>query len=308
MPKSLVTGGAGFIGSHIVDLLIADGHDVVIVDNLSTGDKSNVSPKAKFYKTDIQDKKMEKIFKKEKPDFVFHMAAQIDVRKSVEDPINDARANILGSLNVIEKSVKYGVKKFIFASTGGAIYGDAEQIPTPEGYYERPLSPYGIDKLSIEKSLFFYKKVKGLDYTILRLSNVYGPRQNCKGEAGVVAILISKILRGEQPTINGDGEQTRDYVYVKDVARAFILALKPKEFDKFNISTSKESSVNQVLEKIAEKIGVSVVRKNSDAKKGEQKRSCLDNSLAIQELGWRPDYDLDKGVGETVAWFKSKVK
>lgn len=308
MPKSLVTGGAGFIGSHVVDLLIANGHEVVIVDNLSAGDKANINQRAKFYKIDIQDKKLAKIFQKERPDFVFHMAAQIDVRKSVNDPISDTKVNVLGSLNVIESAARYGAKKLIFASTGGAIYGDAEQLPTPEGYYERPLSPYGINKLSIEKSLFFYKKVKGLDYTILRLSNVYGPRQNCKGEAGVIAILIHKILRGEQTIVNGDGEQTRDYVFVKDVARAFVLAQKKTSSDKFNISTAKESSVNQILEKIAEKMDMKIFGKHAEAKSGEQRRSCLDNSLAQKELGWYPEYDLDRGVSETVNWFRSRVR
>lgn len=306
MSKSLVTGGAGFIGSHIVDLLIASGQEVVVVDNLSAGNEHNVNSKAKLYRMDIQDPKLAVVFEKEKPDFVFHLAAQINVRKSVEDPMSDAQINILGSLNVLEVSAKAGVKKLIFASTGGAIYGDADQIPTSEGYYERPLSPYGINKLSIEKSLFFYREVKGLDYTILRLSNVYGPRQSSKGEAGVVAIFMDEILNGGQPIISGDGKQTRDYVFVKDVARAFVMAQKTTKSDKFNISTGIETDVNQVFDKVVEKMDASIPRKYSDAGQGEQRRSCLDSSLAQKELGWFPEYDLEQGMEETAQWFKQK--
>lgn len=308
MSKSLVTGGAGFIGSHIVDLLIAGGQEVVIVDNLSTGSEDNVNPLAKIYRMDIRDAKISEVFAQERPDFVFHLAAKINVRESIKDPISDAEINILGSLNIIENAAKYGVKKFIFASTGGAIYGDAEQIPTSESYYERPLSPYGINKLSIEKSLFFYKEVKGLDYTILRLSNVYGPRQNSKGEAGVVAIFINKLLEGGQPTISGDGKQTRDYVFVKDVARAFVLAHKKTESKKFNISTGVEIDVNQVFDKIVEKMELKTAREYSKAIPGEQKRSCLDFSLAKKELSWEPEYDFDQGLTETLEWFKLKAR
>jgi UDP-glucose 4-epimerase len=308
MSKSLVTGGAGFIGSHLVDLLIEAGHEVVVVDNLSTGSEDNINPLAKLYQMDIRDAKISEIFKQEMPDFVFHFAAQINVRDSVNDPISNAETNILGSLNVIENAVKYNVKKFIFASTGGAIYGEAEQIPTAEDYHERPLSPYGINKLSIEKSLFFYKEVKGLDYAVLRLSNVYGPRQNSRGEAGVVAIFINKILEGGQPTISGDGKQTRDYVFVRDAARAFLLAQGKIESEKFNISTGIETDVNMVFDKILEKMEVKLERKYCEARPGEQKRSCLDFSLAKKELGWIPEYDFDRGLSETVDWFKSKAK
>jgi UDP-glucose 4-epimerase len=309
MPKSLVTGGAGFIGSHVIDVLIEKGHDIVIIDNLSTGDKNNIHPKAKFYEIDIRDPKLSEIFTAEKPDYVFHMAAQIDVRKSVAEPIMDAEINILGSLNVLENAAQSGVKKVVFASTGGAIYGEAEIFPTPEGHYEKPLSPYGIHKLAVEKSLFFYKKVKYLDYTILRLSNVYGPRQNSRGEAGVIAIFIDKLLRGEQPVINGSGEQTRDYVFVKDVAIAFVLALEnDSEFDKFNISTGVETDVNQIFDKIVSAMKIDTSRKHEAAKGGEQQRSCLDNRLAIDALKWKPEYDIDRGIIETVEWFMNDQK
>jgi UDP-glucose 4-epimerase len=305
MSKSIITGGAGFIGSHIADLLIKKGNEVVIIDNLSTGKKENINPKAKLYRIDIRNMKISKIFKKEKPDFVFHLAAQIDVRKSVKDPISDAKVNILGSLNVLENSVKNNVKKIIFASTGGAIYGEAKKIPTTEEYYEKPLSPYGINKLSIEKSLFFYEKIKNLNYAILRLSNVYGPRQNSRGEAGVVAIFIDKMLRGWQPIINGDGNQTRDYVYVKDVARAFVSARKKTKSDKFNIGTGVETSVNQIFDKIANHMKTDMPRMHADAKPGEQQRSCLSCNRAKKELIWLPEYDIDRGIKKTVEWFKA---
>lgn len=308
MTKSLITGGAGFIGSHLADRLLAQGDDVIIVDNLVTGSKDNIDSSARFYEMDIQDPKISEIFEKEKPDFVFHLAAQIDVRRSVEDPVEDARINLLGTFNILENSYRSNVKKVVFASTGGAIYGDAEKYPTPEGYYEQPLSPYGIHKLAAEKSLFFYKKVKGLDYTILRMSNVYGPRQSPKGEAGVVAIFINKLLSGEQPFINGDGGQTRDYVFVKDVARAFVLAKTVTGSDKFNISTATETSVNETFDKIVAKMNLDTARAHSEAKPGEQRRSCLDFSRAKTELGWSPEYDIDRGIGETVEWFQENAR
>jgi UDP-glucose 4-epimerase len=307
MSKALITGGAGFIGSHIADLLVDDGHEVVIIDNLSTGDRDNLNPKAKFYEADIQDAKVSEIFDKEKPDFVFHLAAQIDVRKSVANPLLDAQVNILGSLNILENAVAHDVKKIIFASTGGAIYGEAAIFPTPEEHYEMPLSPYGINKLSVEKSLYYYKKVKNLDYTILRLSNVYGPRQNSHGEAGVIAIFIDKLLKGEQPVINGHGEQTRDYVFVKDVARAFILAKEHKtKSDKFNIGTGAETSVNEIFDLILEQIETGITRQHTEAKQGEQQRSCLDYKKAKEQLGWTPEYDINHGIKETVSWFKNR--
>ncbi|MFA7169670.1 MAG: NAD-dependent epimerase/dehydratase family protein [Candidatus Paceibacterota bacterium] len=304
MAKSLITGGAGFIGSHLVDLLLEKGDEVVIIDNLSTGNKVNLNPQSKFYEMDIQDPDLEKVFKKEKPDFVFHLAAQIDVRKSVENPIEDAKINLLGSVNVIENAVKYNTQKFIFASTGGAIYGESEVLPTPENYYEKPLSPYGVHKLAVEKSLFFYNKTQDLDYTVLRMSNVYGPRQNSSGEAGVLAIFIKKLIQQEQPIINGDGGQTRDYVFVKDVARAFISAKNKTESDKFNISTGVEISVNDIFDKVVSSLGINTPKVYQDARKGEQKRSCLNSDKAIAELKWSPEYDIDRGIEETVEWFR----
>jgi UDP-glucose 4-epimerase len=224
----------------------------------------------------------------------------------VEDPIEDGKINLLGTLNVLKSASENGVRKIVFASTGGAIYGEAEVLPTPEGYYEQPLSPYGIHKLAAEKSMFFYKKVKGLDYTVLRMSNIYGPRQNAKGEAGVMAIFLSKLLDGEQPYINGNGNQTRDYVFVKDVTRAFVLARNETESNIFNIGTGVETDVNEVYEKLVAEMGLEVPKMYAPAKPGEQERSCLSCARAKSELNWEPEYDIDRGVRETVQWFKER--
>lgn len=304
--KVLVTGGAGFIGSHLVDRLIKEGYKVVIIDNLSTGRKANINLKAKFYKADIQSPKIAEIFKKEKPEIVFHFAAQIDVRKSVEYPIQDAKINILGSLNILENCQKYKIKKIIFTSTGGAIYGDADIIPTPESYLEMPLSPYGIEKLVFDKYLNYYYKIFNLSYTSLRLANVYGPRQNSKGEAGVIAIFCDKIFAGKQPVINGTGKQTRDFVFVQDVIEAGMLALKKNKIGVFNIGTTKETDINTIF-RIIKKITNSDCKEiHIPAKAGEQKKSCLDFRKAKKELNWQPKYNLDKGLSETVEWFENK--
>lgn len=219
----------------------------MVIDNLSTGKKENLNPEAKFYKADICDTKISQIFKKEKPEVVFHLAAQIDVRKSVENPIENARINILGTLNLLENCKKYKVKKFIFASTGGAIYGDAKVIPTPESYPEFPLSPYGIEKLIIDKYLNYYYKVFGLPFVSLRLANVYGPRQNSKGESGVIAIFHDKMLNGKQPVINGSGTQTCDFIFVEDVVEAALLTMKIKKSGIYNIGTAKETDINTIF-------------------------------------------------------------
>ncbi|MFA6896715.1 MAG: NAD-dependent epimerase/dehydratase family protein [Patescibacteria group bacterium] len=304
MTKSLITGGAGFVGSHLADRLLADGDEVAVIDNLSSGNRENLDSRVGFYEMDIQDPKIVEIFAKEKPDFVFHLAAQIDVRKSVENPIEDAKINLLGTFNVLDSATKNGAKKVIFASSGGAVYGDTDIFPTPEIRCEQPLSPYGIHKLAAEKTLFFYKKVKGLDYTILRMSNIYGPRQSVKGEAGVIAIFINKMLKGEQPYITGDGNQTRDYVFVKDVTQALALAKNATKSDKFNIGTGVETSVNEIFERLAMDMNLDITKMYQDAKPGEQMRSCLEAARAKSELGWLPEYNIDRGVRETVQWFK----
>jgi len=298
----LVTGGAGFIGSHLVDRLIKEGQKVVVIDNLSTGKKENLNSKAKFYKIDIRDSKISQIFKKEKPEIVFHYAAQIKVRKSMENSKEDTKINILGSLNLLENCRKFRVKKFIFASTG-AIYGEAKIIPTPEDYFEKPLSPYGISKLVIEKYLNYYYQVFGLPFVSLRMANVYGPRQNSKGEAGVVAIFCDRMLSGKQPIINGDGKQTRDFIYVDDVIEANTSALKKNKIGIFNIGTAKETDINRIFRKIKELTASECKEIHGPTQLGEQKRSCLDYSKARKELNWQPKYDLERGLKKTVEWF-----
>ncbi|HQU74710.1 MAG TPA: NAD-dependent epimerase/dehydratase family protein, partial [Calditrichia bacterium] len=235
--KILITGGAGFIASNVADRYIELGHEVVIVDNLVTGQRENIPEKATFYEMDICDPELAAVFEKEKPEVVNHHAAQLDVRKSVADPIYDANINVLGSLNILQNCAKFGTRKFIFASTGGAIYGEQDYFPADEHHPNQPLSPYGITKLATEKYLYFFNDSYGLTYTILRYANVYGPRQNPHGEAGVVAIFARRMLKGEQPMINGSGEQTRDYVFVGDVVKANELALTGGDNTIFNIGT-----------------------------------------------------------------------
>jgi UDP-glucose 4-epimerase len=309
--KILVTGGAGFIGSHLVDALIARGHRVIVIDNLSTGKKENINKKAKFYKIDICSPKIGEIFKKEKPEIVFHLAAQINVRKSVEDPLFDAKVNILGSLNVIQNFLKPRTSNlkhptFIFASTGGAIYGEAKKIPTPEDYPANPISPYGIAKLTVENYLGFYKENFGLKFISLRFSNVYGPRQDSKGEAGVVAIFINKLLKGKKPTIFGDGNQTRDFIFVEDAVSALLKAMEYEgEKEIFNIGTGIETSINKLYEIISKLLKTKIKPKYIPEKPGDLKRSCLDISLAKKELKWEPKFDLEKGLQKTIRNLKS---
>jgi UDP-glucose 4-epimerase len=306
--KILVTGGAGFIGSHVVDAYLELGHEVVVVDNLSSGSIENLNPKAKFYKMDIRDSDIEDLFKNEKPDVVNHHAAQMDVRKSVEDPIYDADVNIIGSLNILQNCIRYGVKKFIFASTGGAIYGEQDYFPADEEHPTRPLSPYGVAKLTVEKYLYFYKEVHGLNYVVLRYANIYGPRQNPHGEAGVVAIFTSKMLKGEQPVINGDGFQTRDYTFVGDVVRANVLALSYEKSDVFNIGTGIETDVNTLFHKLKQLTGANCGEFHGLAKPGEQRRSVISYEKIYKTLGWKPMTSLDEGLRLTVEFFKNKFK
>ncbi len=306
--KILVTGGAGFIASHITDAYINEGHQVFILDNLQTGFEKNINPKAVFIKKDIIDKSLSELFEKEKFDIVNHHAAQMDVRKSVADPSFDATTNILGTINLLQNCIKTGVKKFMFASTGGAVYGEQEYFPADENHPTQPLSPYGISKLTVEKYLFFYYAQHKLKYTILRYANIYGPRQNSMGEAGVVAIFSTKLLKGEQPTINGTGEQTRDYVFVGDVVKANVLTIKDDSCDIYNIGTGIETNVNVLYKTLNNIIGKGQQEKHGAAAPGEQLRSVISSDKIFKKFNWRPSTVLADGLKKTVDFFKSELK
>jgi UDP-glucose 4-epimerase len=303
----LITGGAGFIASHIADAYIEEGHNIVIVDNLSGGVLENINPKAKFYQLDIRSEKLEDVFQKEKIDIVNHLAAQMDVRRSVDDPKFDASVNVLGGLNLFECARKHRVKKIIFSSTGGAIYGEQDYFPADEEHPMRPLSPYGITKLCTEKYLFFYKAVYGINHVILRYANVYGPRQNPHGEAGVVAIFCNKMIKGEKPLINGDGKQTRDYTYVSDVVKANQLALKHDGSAIYNVGTSIESDVNKLFYELRNHLNPSCPEQHAPAKAGEQQRSVISFKKIERELGWHPTVQFDEGLRLTAEYFKKKI-
>lgn len=305
--KILVTGGAGFIASQIADAFIEEGHQVVILDDLSTGYEKNINPKAKFVKTNICDKSLDKLFESEKFDVVNHHAAQMDVRRSVKDPEFDATTNILGTINLLQNCVKYKVKKFMFASTGGAVYGEQDYFPADEKHSQQPKSPYGISKLAVEKYLYFYNSEYKLNYTILRYANIYGPRQNPFGEAGVVAIFSTKLLKGEQPIINGHGKQTRDYVFVGDVVKANLLGLNDEASDVYNIGTGFETDVNQLFHYINDITKANKEEKHGPTAAGEQLRSVITSDKLFNKFGWRPSTKLEDGLKATVEYFKNNL-
>lgn len=303
----LVTGGAGFIGSHVADAYLKASHSVLVVDDLSSGIEENVPRDARFFPVDIRDDAaLAEVFQKQRIDVVNHHAAQMDVRKSVDDPVFDASVNIIGTLNLLELSLRHRVRKFIFASTGGAIYGEQERFPADEQHPLRPLSPYGIAKSSVERYLHYYHEIHGLSSVSLRYSNVYGPRQNPCGEAGVVAIFTERMLKGEQPIVHGDGLQTRDYVYVGDAVRANILALEYPHTDVFNIGTGVETDVNTIYQKLKSLTNARCAEKHGPPKKGEQLRSVLSYEKIRTTLGWSPEVDIDEGLRRTVAFFSRK--
>jgi UDP-glucose 4-epimerase len=309
MENIVVTGGAGFIGSHVVNELIEKNMGPIVIDNLSSGKIENLDPRALFYQQDITDlEMMERVFMLHKPRYVFHLAAQISVSQSVKDPIEDARINILGTLNLLNLSVKYGVEKFIFSSTGGAIYGDdVSEIPTSEKEFPKPFSPYGIAKFSVENYLRFYSEQYGLKYVALRYANVYGERQDPHGEAGVVAIFSKRMLANDEVIIFGDGENVRDYVYAGDVARANVLAMEKVENEVINIGTGIGTSVNELFALLKEITGYQKEPVYADPRPGDLRKSILKWDKAKELMGWEPTVKLEDGLVKTVEFFRTEM-
>jgi len=303
----LVTGGAGFIGSHIVDAYIDSNHHVVVVDNMSRGRKEFINPKAAFYSISISDPQLASIIQDENIEIINHHAAQISVSDSVKNPVKDAESNIIGTLQLLQNAVKCKVGRFIFASTGGAIYGEQNYFPAKENHPQKPTSPYGLSKLSVEGYLRFYEEEYGLKSTIFRYGNVFGPRQNPNGEAGVVAIFYNRLLKGEAPIINGDGEQTRDYIFIKDIVRANLLALSLDDSGIFNVGTGKETSVNELTRLILKIAESSITAQRSKKNTFEQQRSCLDHTKLKESISWSPNFSLEEGLAETFTFFKKNA-
>lgn len=304
----LVTGGAGFIGSHIVDALVLQGHMVHVIDDMSGGFERNVNRGATLHTLGIQHPDVASIWAEHRFEVMFHLAAQMDVRKSVADPVFDAQINVLGLLHLLEIGRKNGLRKVIFSSTGGAIYGEPDYVPQDESHLNRPESPYGITKLVSEHYLRFYGSTYGLEWVALRYANVYGPRQNAHGEAGVVAIFAQKMLKNEQCYINGDGLQTRDFVYVKDVVDANIKALKYGGNGIFNVGTGIETNLITLFRHLKALTGSKIPEAHADAKPGEQVRSVIGTQRIEEAMGWRRQYDLKVGLAETVGYFRNKLK
>ena len=307
--RMLVTGGAGFIGSHVVDRLLADGHRVHVVDNLSTGRRQLVAAGAAFHLCDIRSTALPAVFADARPEAVVHVAAQSSVSRSVLDPVLDASVNVLGTIALLAACQRWGVSRVIYTSTGGAAYGDTSVLPTPEDHRMNATSPYGVTKVAAERYLDCWSALAGVPALTLRLANVYGPRQNPLGEAGVVAIFTHRLLRGEGCVINGDGGQTRDYVFVGDVADAVARSLEPSEArGAVNIGTGIETSVNELYDRLARTAGVSRAATHAPAKPGEQRRSVLDPAYAKRLLGWTPSTSLHIGLARTVAAFRAELR
>lgn len=317
--RVLVTGGAGFIGSHVADAYLAAGHEVGVVDDLSTGSRENLAPRVQFWQVDIRRPELQQVLAEFRPEIINHHAAQMSVSVSVRDPRLDADINILGTLNLLEGAVRHKVRRVIFASTGGAMYGDQEGLPTAETVFPKPVSPYGVAKLAVERYLHAYQAMHALPAIVLRYSNVYGPRQNPHGEAGVVAIFARGILQGRELIVNGDGEQTRDYVFVGDVVKANLLATEVplpaatnaaqaglgEENMILNIGTGIEASVNDLVAIFRRIAGEAVTWRHGPSRPGEQRRSALDSTLAKRILRWEPTIRLQAGLAETFKWFKA---
>jgi len=307
--KVLVTGGAGFIGSHVVDTLIEAGHQVVIVDNLwehGGGQRENVNPQASFHKMDIRDASLQKVFEEEQPEAICHLAAQHSVKISTDDPTHDAEVNVLGLINILQNATRFGARKIIFSSSG-ATYGTVEKMPVDENTIQHPESPYGITKMSSELYLRFWKQMHGLDFTILRYGNVYGPRQDPMGEAGVIAIFARQILLNESVRIDWDGEQQKDYVYAMDVARANLLALDSGNGEVYCIGYGKGTSVNSLYQGLVKEAGHEVEIKRAPKRPGDIYLTYFDCTKARRELGWQAAVGLDEGLRLTVNYFREKL-
>jgi UDP-glucose 4-epimerase len=305
--KIVVTGGAGFIASHIADAYLERGHEVHVFDDFSTGQRANLNARATLHQVDIAEHEAARLIEEVKPDVLNHHAAQMDVRRSVADPTFDARVNILGFINLLEACKNCGVKKVIFASSGGAVYGEQEVFPAPESHATQPASPYGVSKRTGELYLSYYQQAFGLPYIALRYANVYGPRQSAMGEAGVVAIFLSALLAGKTPLINGDGRQTRDYVYVGDVVAANVAALQSSFIGPINIGTGMETDVVTIYGQLRDAVGSSIEAQHGPAKPGEQRRSCLDAGRAVQVLGWGPQMALKEGLQKTATYYRESL-
>jgi UDP-glucose 4-epimerase len=304
--RVVVTGGAGFIGSHVVDALVARGDAVTVIDDLSYGSKANLNPAADFHKLDIRSAEAAELLIRVSPQAVTHLAAQMSVSVSVREPVFDAQVNVLGSLNMMDAARQVGAK-VVFASTGGAIYGPTDLVPTPETSPALPIAPYGVAKLAVERYLYSYQVQHGLDSVALRFANVYGPRQTPHGEAGVVAIFARAMLFDSKAVINGDGHFTRDYVYVADTVRAVLLSLDGDENGIFNVGTGREVDVNEVFRMLVHATGVSVPERHGPDRPGDVRRSAVDANLIAARLGWRPEVTLEEGVQLTVDWFRGQL-
>lgn len=304
--RVVVTGGAGFIGSHLVDALVARGDEVAVIDDFSTGSEENLNPAAELHRLDIRGPEAAEMIRSYRPDVVSHQAAQMSVSVSVRDPLFDAGVNVIGGLNVVDAAAAVGAR-LVFASTGGAMYGDADQLPTPESYRPWPVSPYGVAKLALEHYLHSYAAQGRLNYIALRYANVYGPRQNPHGEAGVVAIFCRSLVQGKEAVINGDGLQTRDYIDVSDVVRANLAAIDSGEpAGHYNVGTGRQVDVNTVYELVRRGLGVEAPARHGPPKPGEQRTSALDSSLAREKLGWAPRVSLEEGLAGTARWFRER--
>ncbi|MCZ7661649.1 MAG: NAD-dependent epimerase/dehydratase family protein [Thermoleophilia bacterium] len=305
--KILLTGGAGFIASHAGDRLIQLGHEVAVVDNLVTGKRENVPEGARFFEIDVRNPQLDQVFGEVGPEVVVHQAAQMDVRRSVADPAYDAQVNILGTLNLLECSRRHNVRKVVYAGTGGAMFGEAKYLPADEAHPVLPLSPYGVSKHTVEHYLFTYRENFGTDFTVLRYPNVYGPRQDPHGEAGVVAIFSLQMLRGQRPTIFGDGGKTRDYCYVDDIVAANMLALDKGAGGLYNLGRGIEVSDYEIFAAVRDAVGMDVEPIYAPTRPGEVEHIALDASLARRELGWEWRVDLTEGVGRAVSFYKLQL-